>query len=101
MLFKLFAWNFVFGQPEFNIYLFTIDRLLISLLAGCFLFLFNYSSDIHSPLTKPISNKISLPWIVIDRLGFSLYIVHLSVITANVVIQKQPLTMEIFFIVSV
>lgn len=100
MFFKIFAWNIVFGAPEFNINIFTIDRFLISLLAGCVLFLFNYSSYGQNQSTASKSYKLNLLWIVIDRLGFSLYLVHLSVINANVVIQKQPLTMELILIVS-
>jgi len=101
MFFKIFAWSFVFGQPEFNIFLFTIDRLLISLLAASVLFFCNYIHGDYtiSKLAANIPN-INLVWTVIDRVGLSLYIVHPAVIIGSTVIRKQPMTFDIIPIVS-
>ena len=101
MFFKLFAWNFVFGPPEFNIFLFTIDRLLISLLAASTLFLCNYMQG-DNVITKLTSNiPINLLWIVIDRVGLSLYLIHPAVIIGSTVIQKLPISFDILSIVGI
>ncbi|CAG9800765.1 unnamed protein product [Chironomus riparius] len=97
MLFKLFAWNFVFGDLKFNIFLFTIDRLLVALFAGTVLFLSNYlRGDAKlTNLTSTMNIPINLLWIIVDRIGFSLYLVHPAVIIGTVVIRKQPLTLDL------
>lgn len=100
MFFKIFAWNFIFGQPKFNIYLFTIDRLLISLLAASVLFFCNFIHEDFG-ITKLAANiPINLLWTVIDRVGLSLYLVHPGVIIGSTVISKQPMTFDIVPIVS-
>lgn len=100
MFFKIFAWNFVFGQPEFNIFLFTIDRLLISLLAASVLFFCNYIHEDYAIIKLAANIPINLLWTVIDRVGLSLYIVHPAVIIGSTVIHKQPMTFDIVPIVS-
>ncbi|KAL7050605.1 hypothetical protein ACKWTF_004143 [Chironomus riparius] len=95
MFFKLFAWNFVFGQPEFNIFLFTIDRLLISLLAASVLFFCNYIHGDYGISKLAANIPINLLWTVIDRVGLSLYLVHPAVIIGSTVISKQPMSFDI------
>ncbi|XP_070489782.1 O-acyltransferase like protein-like [Chironomus tepperi] len=95
MFFKIFAWNFVFGQPEFNIFLFTIDRLLISLLAASVLFFCNFIHGEFEIAKLSANIPINLLWSVIDRVGLSLYIVHPAVIIGSTVILKQPMTFDI------
>lgn len=102
MLFKLFAWNFIFGDLKFNIFLFTIDRLLVAFFAGTVLFLCNYlRGDAKlSNLTSTMNLPINLLWIIVDRIGFSLYLVHPAVIIGTVVMRKQPLTLDLVPLVS-
>lgn len=97
MFFKLFAWNFIFGPLKPSILLFTIDRLLIALFAGCVLILCNYWNEgkRHSKSAPP--NPI---WVAIDNVGLSLYVVHSAVIIASTVIRKQAQTFDMVHIVS-
>lgn len=99
MFFKLFAWNLIFGSLKPSIFLFTIDRLLIALFAGCVLILCNYWNEgkRHSKSAPKSPNPI---WVAIDNAGLSLYVVHSAVIIASTVIRKQAQTFDMVHIVS-
>lgn len=100
MLFKLFLWGIIFGEPNFNIFLFTFERLLISMLFASIILLCHYGyRDAIKKLTSSTS-PINYIWISIDRLGLSLYIIHPGVIIAAVLIRKQPLTFDLLMTVS-
>lgn len=97
VIFKIFIWSQIFEPWEI---LMPFDRLLASIMAGCLLFLANYSKSRNS-LTKLMESELlNMCWNVVDRVGLSLYIVHPFVIIGSVVIQKHAMTFDILPIVS-
>ncbi|KAL7050603.1 hypothetical protein ACKWTF_004141 [Chironomus riparius] len=98
VLIQLLVLNLIFGPPKFNVYLFTFFRLIISLFIGSIMFLCNYMHIDDTLKEMQKSTPVNLLWIIIDRIGLSLYIIQLPIIYNAMLNRKQPIPYDGFLI---
>jgi hypothetical protein len=95
---KSFFGHFVIA---FNKYLIATERLQFSLFVVAIIILcqYGYATRIKK-LTSMTSMPINIVWLVIDRVGLSIFLIHPGVIIAATIINKQALDFDFLMLVG-